>query len=255
MINSLSHLGEQVKNVSVIVQQRSFSNVIIETRTRGGVQSLVEVLFLRVKLQSTNRNDARWEIHVFRPCFLCSAQQAFIKNFILEQKHGSAAISLVPVPLNNIENLTVEVAIVRKCAMSAVFTNSFFHFVMDTLAIATFCFAEVVRMRFNLQEADQTVELSNSILERGSTQAPTMNSRQCKRSCSSLTRATLDVVRFVQHNPPPAKGMKDAELCTIHGFFSELIQVDTGQGIILIILVAFRAARVKFLPFALSALG
>ena len=64
--------------------------------------------------------------------------------------------------------------------MAAVETLSVLHSVVDTLAVAIFLTAEVVSHRLDAQETDEGIELSDSVLQRGTGKAPAVDCGQGK---------------------------------------------------------------------------
>ena len=67
---------------------------------------------------------------------------------------------------------------------------------MQRLAITVT--AEVVRERITTKEPDQTVQLSDSVLEWRSREAPSVVSLQFESSLRSAGRTFLDVVSFIK---------------------------------------------------------
>jgi hypothetical protein len=66
----------------------------------------------------------------------------------------------------------VEVAEVVHGRVSAVLANAFSEAVVQTLAVAALALAEVVCVWVEAQESDEGVELSHSVLQRSSCEAP-----------------------------------------------------------------------------------
>jgi len=63
--------------------------------------------------------------------------------------------------------------------------------------------AEVVRMWIDPQEADQGVQLSNTILQRSSSQAPLVEGGEGEDSLSCGSRTSLDVMCLVEDDAEP----------------------------------------------------
>jgi hypothetical protein len=198
----LSHFGKKVENVRVIIQHCAFCDVVIKTRSGRSVQSVVEVFLDRMEPNGPNGDNSWRKIHILSARFLGTAEKALVEDFILQREHGAAAITRIPISLNHVQNVLVEVRKVGKASMTTILTHTIFDAIMEILAGTTLCFAEVMRHGIDAKEANETVELTDSILQRRTTQAPTMDASERKGGCGCLAASGLDHMSFVQNDPP-----------------------------------------------------
>jgi hypothetical protein len=159
----LSHLGKKVENVSVVVQQGSFRDIVVKARSSLSVQGIVEIFFNGMESHCPNGDNSWWKIHILSTSFLRPAKQTLIEDFILQREHCAATISRVAITLNHVQNMLVKVGIVGKSSVTAILACTILDTIMEILAAATLCFAKVMRHGIDTKKANETVELSNPV--------------------------------------------------------------------------------------------
>jgi hypothetical protein len=151
------------KDMRVVVQQRPLSYIVIKTRLRFSVQCVVEVFLDGMQSDWSDRYNSRREIHVLRTILFGSSKQTLVQNFILQNEHRPSTVTSVPITLDRIQNVLVEVGIVRERAVAAILAHALLHAIVDALARALA--TKVVRHRIQPNESDQRVELADAVLQ------------------------------------------------------------------------------------------
>mmetsp|Transcript_19175 Transcript_19175/g.19433 ORF Transcript_19175/g.19433 Transcript_19175/m.19433 type:complete len:221 (-) Transcript_19175:436-1098(-) len=212
MINRLAHPHQQIKDVRIVIKQRAIAYVIIELGTALRIERVVKIFFNGVQTHVSDGNDTRRQIHVFGTRCFSASEKSFVEYFVFQDEHGSSSVSTIAVCLNRIQHILVKMGIMLHVPMSTIQTHSINHPIMYAFAIAILGLTAIVSHWINPQESYQTVKLSNAILQRRATQTPTMNPGQRERGRTGLGTAGFDVMRFIQHNPPPEYGMQNGHL-------------------------------------------
>mmetsp|Transcript_48301 Transcript_48301/g.92379 ORF Transcript_48301/g.92379 Transcript_48301/m.92379 type:complete len:220 (-) Transcript_48301:725-1384(-) len=81
--------------------------------------------------------------------------------------------------------------------------------VVEAFAVASFCFAEVIRVRLNLKEADLRVQLPHAVLQRRAAERPLVGGGQRKHSLGCIAAAVLNRVGLVQDDAVPVEPMQN----------------------------------------------
>jgi len=98
---------------------------------------LIEVLLDGMKSNRSDRDNARRQVHVFCPCFFGSAEKALVQHVGLQFEHRQPTIPTVPIPLDRVEYMLVEMGEMLEPAVVTILANSVFDSVVDTLAATT----------------------------------------------------------------------------------------------------------------------
>merc|ERR1711871_1234495 len=112
MVDCLSQSRQELKYVSVVVQESALYDVGVELRPCLLVNAFVEVTFVLVKRQFTNFNIEWRYAYVCLSLLFRSPEHNILKHHILQPQHGLVAITNVAVTLDWVQNAFVEVAVV-----------------------------------------------------------------------------------------------------------------------------------------------
>lgn len=108
-----------------------------------------------MKAHVANVDQTRWKVHIFGTGLLRTSQQTLVKHFVFQREHGITPDTRVPVLLNRIEDMLVEMGIMRKPAVPTVEANSLLDSIMQITAPAAFDSAEIVGHGIETQETNQ----------------------------------------------------------------------------------------------------
>ena len=100
-----------------------------------------------MKAHVANVDQTRWQVHIFGPGLLRTSQQALVKHFVLQREHCITSDTGIPVLLNGIEDMLVEMGIMRKPTVPTVEANSLLDSIMQVTAPAALHSAKIVGHR------------------------------------------------------------------------------------------------------------
>lgn len=100
-----------------------------------------------MKAHVANVDQTRRKIHILGTGFFCTSQQAFVKHFILQRDHCITPYTTVPIFLNRIEHMPVEMGIMGKTTVTTIKANSLLDSIMQITATAAFDAAKIMGHR------------------------------------------------------------------------------------------------------------
>lgn len=224
MISHLPHARNERENVAVIVEHSAFRRVRVELALNVSEQGLVQFLFLLREIISSHVDDTWWQTKIIRTLELGTAKhqssqqkpELFESAFSFAIRHSAVLDRLkdLVIPPADVLHRRVTTFLQSSTESAENSGNDLERTIstylagtttdtkpMQTLAIASL--AEVECMRLNADEAYERVQLSNTILQRCSRQAPAETSLQRERSFGRVRGAVFDVVSLVQNNTVP----------------------------------------------------
>jgi len=121
--------------------------------------------------------------------------------------------------------MPVKVTKMLYCTVPTVPASAVHHTIVQALAIATLCPAEVMGHKVNTEEAYKRIKFSDPILKRRPAKAPAVHGGETKGRLCRLGGPAFDSVGFVEDDAPPADRVQDAHAGALRGLLHELLQI------------------------------
>ena len=136
VIDGLPHPHQQVKYVSVIVQQRPFLHVAVKLCATLRIKGRIEIFLGGVKLNVLDIDNTRRKDEILGSRGLGPAHQKFVKHVMLQLEHGPLPIQFVTASLDRIQNVLVKVSVVLHGSVPAILTDAVDHAIVQGRAVA-----------------------------------------------------------------------------------------------------------------------
>mmetsp|Transcript_31246 Transcript_31246/g.96734 ORF Transcript_31246/g.96734 Transcript_31246/m.96734 type:complete len:210 (-) Transcript_31246:448-1077(-) len=206
MVEALPHPREEFEDVRVVVHRRALVDEGVEARLGFFVQTVVEVLLRGREREFADFDLQRRQPQIRRALGLGPPQHDDVQDVRPQRPERARARARVPRELDRLQDFAVERVEVRHGRVAALLAvrAARAEAPVEHLAVAALAGAEVVRVRVDLEEAHERLELLHPILERRAREAPAPLRAQRERRLGRRRRKALDAVRLVQDDAAPA---------------------------------------------------
>lgn len=194
MVSTLTHLHEQLKDVGIVVEYGACFDIRGEGASNAGIERGIDVFFFVAKVIAAHNHCTGRKAQVVSALDLGSSQHNSIQQ---EAKllEGNTAIVDIAVGLNRLENFIIPPADVAHGRMVAGIAGALVGETPSNLLARTFG-AIVVGKWVGLHETDQRVQLTNAVLQRGTSERPLEVALHIEHGSCSVGGSVFDVVRL-----------------------------------------------------------